>query len=209
MMNFDIKRQESNSRGHLILRALFGPIYIGIPYIVVWGIFSIALYFINLINFFRLLFTGKYSESAWSWNERMIRWQLRYSAVMGNLVDGYPAIGLNGSHPNVHFSVPYREDFPNWRVVIRGLWGASMLAPFVFISLVLAIAQSFVSFIAFWAILFTGQFPEGMFNFVVKVMRFTLRFNVWMTFLTEGYPQLNLQVGEKIVTDAENKNIKW
>ena len=50
------------------------------------------------------------------------------------------------------------------------------------------IAVSFVTFIAFWAILFTGKYPKGMFDFVVGYMRWQFRVNAYMNLLTDQYP---------------------
>lgn len=51
------------------------------------------------------------------------------------------------------------------------------------------IAAFFVIFISWWAILFTGKYPRGMFNFVVGYLRWQLRVNAyWMYLLTDKYP---------------------
>ena len=50
------------------------------------------------------------------------------------------------------------------------------------------IAVCVVSFIAFWAVLFTGRFPRGMFDFVVGYHRWNLRVSAYMGFLTDKYP---------------------
>jgi len=50
------------------------------------------------------------------------------------------------------------------------------------------IAASFITFIAFWAILFTGKYPKGMFDFVVGYMRWSFRVNAYMNLLTDQYP---------------------
>lgn len=50
------------------------------------------------------------------------------------------------------------------------------------------IAVCVVTFIAFWAILFTGKYPKRMFDFVVGYMRWGLRVSAYMNFLTDEYP---------------------
>ena len=50
------------------------------------------------------------------------------------------------------------------------------------------IAVSIVTFIAFWAILFTGKFPKGMFDFVVGYMRWSLNVSAYMGLLRDEYP---------------------
>ena len=50
------------------------------------------------------------------------------------------------------------------------------------------IAASVVLFIAFWAILFTGKFPRGMFDFVVGYYRWAWRVGVYLSLLRDEYP---------------------
>ena len=50
------------------------------------------------------------------------------------------------------------------------------------------IAVSIVTFIAFWAILFTGKFPRGMYDFVVGYLRWTNNVNAYLCLLRDEYP---------------------
>jgi hypothetical protein len=53
------------------------------------------------------------------------------------------------------------------------------------------IGAAFVSFIAWWAILFTGKFPVGMFDFLVWYYRWTSRVGLYMSFYSDDYPPFN------------------
>ena len=50
------------------------------------------------------------------------------------------------------------------------------------------IAACVVLFISWWAILFTGRFPKGMFDFVVGYFRWGSRVAAYMYLLTDEYP---------------------
>ena len=50
------------------------------------------------------------------------------------------------------------------------------------------IAVGVVTFIAFWAILFTGKFPKGMFDFVVGFYRWSNRVGAYLSLLRDEYP---------------------
>jgi hypothetical protein len=57
----------------------------------------------------------------------------------------------------------------------------------------LDIAAVVVVVVAWFAILFTGRYPEGMFNFVVGVMRWSLRVTAYAFLLvTDRYPPFSL-----------------
>ena len=51
-----------------------------------------------------------------------------------------------------------------------------------------------VLFIAFFAILFTGRYPRGMFDFVVGTVRWWMRVNAYSYLLmTDRYPPFSLE----------------
>ena len=46
---------------------------------------------------------------------------------------------------------------------------------------------------SFFAVLFTGRWPEGLRTFVVGYFRWTMRVYAYLYFLTDAYPPFNLQ----------------
>jgi len=50
------------------------------------------------------------------------------------------------------------------------------------------IAAIVVTFIAWFAILFTGRYPDAMYDFVAGYVRFTMRFTGYMYLITDEYP---------------------
>ena len=130
----------------------------------------------------------------------MSSWYRNRPRSVSNLTDIYPEFGLDGSNPEMDFDLPYQEQQSRGRLILRALFGGLMLIPHFIILYFLQIGVLFVGMIGFWAILFTGKYPEGMFNFVVKVMRWAVRVNCWSTFLTPDYPSFT---GE--VLEGENK----
>jgi hypothetical protein len=56
----------------------------------------------------------------------------------------------------------------------------------------LGIAAFFAAIVAFFAVLFTGHWPEGLQNFVVGVFRWSTRVAAYYTLLTDEYPPFSL-----------------
>src|SRR5262245_56988464 len=96
MMTVTIKHQEHFSRGALLLRTLFGWLYIAIPhffllfFVAIWG--GILMF----LSWFAVLFTGKYPKSFHAYAVGMIGWSTRVTASLYNLTDEYPAFGFKG-----------------------------------------------------------------------------------------------------------------
>ena len=56
----------------------------------------------------------------------------------------------------------------------------------------LGIASSAAAYIGYWAVLITGSYPRGLFNFVSGVQRWSYRMNAWLVGLADRYPPFSL-----------------
>jgi hypothetical protein len=65
--------------------------------------------------------------------------------------------------------------------------------PHYIVLLFLGLAAVFVVIISFFAVLFTGKWPEGFRTFVVGVQRWSLRVGAYVLFLRDEYPPFSLQ----------------
>ena len=50
------------------------------------------------------------------------------------------------------------------------------------------IATQFLGFLAFWAVLFTGEYPQSWFDFNVGTLRWATRVKIYMGNMTDEYP---------------------
>jgi hypothetical protein len=67
-----------------------------------------------------------------------------------------------------------------------------MLVPHIIVLMLLGLAMSVTTFIAWWAILITGKYPRGLFDFAVGVSRWNTRVGVYAALLTDTYPSFGL-----------------
>jgi hypothetical protein len=92
----------------------------------------------------------------------------------------------------VKFNVEYPEKLSRGKLILKTLFGVIYVGiPHGIVLGLYAVAASIVMFVAWWAILFTGKFPKGMFDFVVKYFRWALRVGAYMGFMTDVYPPFN------------------
>ena len=67
-----------------------------------------------------------------------------------------------------------------------------LLIPHGIVLYFLSIAAGVVSFIAWWAIMFTGSYPKGMYDFYVGYMRWSTRVSGYGSLLTDKFPPFTM-----------------
>ena len=118
---------------------------------------------------------------------RMKGYSLRHKIL--NLSDGYPSFGLNGSDEHTHFDMPYPESLSKGTLLLKAFFGIFYCAlPHMFILMFRNIATQFLIFLAWFSVLFTGGYPESWHNFNVGTLRWGLRVNLYLSYLTDDYP---------------------
>ncbi len=186
---FDIVHQDKYSRGELLLRTLFGQIYIMIPHGFLLFFMSIGSVVLGFIAWWAVLFTGKYPRSFFDYQVNLLKWNTRVSARILHLSDGYPAFGMEGTDDKTTVHVAYPEKLNQGLLILRLFFqGIYVYIPHGFCLFFRVIAMLFVVFIAWWAVLFTGQYPKGMHEFVVGTLRWSTRVNLYASFMTDKYP---------------------
>jgi hypothetical protein len=123
------------------------------------------------------------------WNLNLARFGTRVFAYVLLLMDEYPS---TDEEQAVHLDIPYPNaatDLQRGMPLIKWL----LAIPHAIILGFLWIAVTFVSIIAWFAILITGNYPRGLFDFVVGVLRWELRVVAYAALLTtDQYPPFSL-----------------
>jgi hypothetical protein len=189
MLTYDIKHQERYSRGELLLRSFFGFFYIIIPHAFLLFFFSFWGSILQFISFLVVLFTGEYPQSFFEYQVKLIRWNTRVNARYFNLADDYPSFGLDGEDNHVTVEVEYPERISRGLVLLRLFFGAFyVVIPHGFILIFRTIWAQILGFLAWWVVLFTGEFPKSWHEFIVGTLRWGVRVNLYMSYMTDEYP---------------------
>ena len=136
-----------------------------------------------------ILFRKKYPKWWFDWNLAMTKFGMRVGAYISLLDDVYPS---TDEEQSVHVKINY----PNAEKELgRGMplikWFLAI--PHYIILCFLGIAAVFCIIIAWFAILFTGRYPAGLFDFVVGVFRWCLRVDAYALMMTtDKYPPFSL-----------------
>ena len=137
-----------------------------------------------------ILFRKKYPKWWFDWNLALTRFSYRVAAYFLLLRDEYPS---TDEEQAVHLDMVYpdaeRDLGRGWPLI---KWFLAI--PHYIVLFFLAIGVVVVWIIAWFAILFTGKYPKGLFDYVVGVGRWSLRVSAYAVLLiTDKYPAFSLE----------------
>jgi Domain of unknown function (DUF4389) len=183
---FDVEYPERLSRWKIFLKWLFA-----IPHFIIVALLQTVAGVLVFIAFFAILFTKKWPRGLFDFMLLIQRWTANVIVYAVTLQrDEYPPFTGEASQYPVELEVDYDENLSRWMIFVKWL----LVIPHMIVLLFLIIAAYVVIFIAFFAILFTGRYPRGMFDFVTGVGRWTYRVNAYAQWLvTDRYPPFSLK----------------
>jgi hypothetical protein len=135
-----------------------------------------------------IVFRQKYPRWWFDWNLQLLRFSARVSAYLALLDDHYPS---TDEEQAVHLEFPYPDarQLNQWLPLVKWL----LAIPHYIVLFFLGIAAIVAIIVAWFAILFTGRYPRGLFDFVVGVMRWSNRVTGYaFTLVTDEYPPFSL-----------------
>jgi Domain of unknown function (DUF4389) len=136
-----------------------------------------------------ILFRQKYPRWWFDFNLELQRFANRVYVYFALLTDVYPS---TDEHQSVHLDYRYpdaQRDLNRWLPLVKWL----LAIPHYVVLFFLGIGAFFVVIAAWFAILFTGRYPRGMFDYVVGVHRWANRVTGYgFTLVTDRYPPFRL-----------------
>lgn len=136
-----------------------------------------------------IVFRQKYPRWWFDFNRELLRFSNRVVAYLALLRDEYPS---TDEEQSVHLDVAYpdaRQDLNRWAPLYKWLLAIPHYIALFFLTFAAVVAV----LIAWFAILFTGRYPRGLFDFVVGVLRWQDRVIAYAFMLvTDTYPPFRL-----------------
>jgi len=136
-----------------------------------------------------LVFRGKYPRWWYDFNVELLRFHNRVGVYVALMDDRYPS---TDEEQSVRLDVPY----PDVARLNRGLPLVKWLLaiPHYIVLAFLTLGALVAIVIAWFAVLFTGRFPRGLFNYLVGVGRWSNRVTAYAFILvTDEYPPFSLK----------------
>jgi hypothetical protein len=168
-------------------------IFTAIPILIVSATVAGGSYAAGGVLFFgpllMIVFRQKYPRWWFDWNRELLRFQSRVGVYVALMDDRYPS---TDERQAVHLDFDYpdaAQELNRWLPLVKWL----LAIPHYVVLLLLYLAAVVAILIAWFAILFTGRYPRGLFDFLVGVGRWHNRV-VGYAFLlvTDEYPPFRL-----------------
>jgi hypothetical protein len=164
-----------------------------IPHIIVLYVLQLVYGILALVSFFTVLFTKRIPDGILGVQAMIDRYYWRVTTFHSFMRDEYPPFSFNTTQADdgvdpARSSIEDPGEMNRWLPLIKWL----LVIPHLIVLIVLFVAVAIVWIIAFFAVLFTGRYPEGLRAFIIGVSRWYLRVTAYTSFRTDVYPPFRL-----------------
>ena len=168
--------------------------FLAIPHLVILYLLGIAMNVIWIISFFTVLFTKQIPDGLFNFQVFVLRYQNRVNTYIAFMREPYPAFDFTITRDDpatdpLFLTIDRPDEVNRWLPLIKWL----LAIPAYIVLLVYAIGVFFAMIGAFFIVLFTGKFPLGIRDYVVKVGRYGTRIQAYAMFLRDEYPGFALR----------------
>jgi hypothetical protein len=170
---------------------------LAIPQLLIAGTLSIVRGALTLIAFFTVVFTRQIPRPIFDAIAMTFRYEWRATSYALFLHEDYPPFDFqpnaddDGLDPHTVVTFTYPEQMSRWQPLVKWL----LAVPHYLVLVALGIAAMVVVIAGFFAVLITGEYPQGLRDFLVGVYRYNVRVQGYAGLLTDQYPPFSLHAG--------------
>jgi Domain of unknown function (DUF4389) len=167
--------------------------FVQIPWLIVVGLYGIAAYVAVFIAWFAIVFTGRYPEGLYNFNAGFLRASARVNGFAYLLTDEYPPFGGEEA-PEYPIRVgvpPALDQYNRLKTGLRIIYGI----PVYLLALVQSLILGVCALIGWFAIVFTGKLPGGLFDPMRSATAYLTRAGAYFLLMTEDWPPFSLEEG--------------
>ena len=152
------------------------------------GLLGAVAYFLAIVSWFTIVLTGTHIVGIRQFTTFFLRWRVRAIAYLMLLEDAYPPFG-DDQYPAAADVVDPAG--PRDRVTVG--FRLILAIPHFIVLFFLMIAWCITTIVAWFAILFIGAYPAGLYDFGVGSMRWLIRVQAYLLLLIDDYPPFSLE----------------
>jgi hypothetical protein len=166
-----------------------------IPHLIVSSILNSLAQICMVISWFAILFTGKMPEGLANVIVMAQRYWLRTGAFYFGLTEQYPPFEFEVQQADPgNYAIRYDANVElEGRNRVTVFFRMFMMIPIMIFVYLVMIGVGIVAMVAWFAVLFTGTYPVGMRDFVIKGFRLGARMGAYTGLLTDQYPPFALE----------------
>jgi hypothetical protein len=167
---------------------------LAIPHLLIASALRSLRQVLTLISLFTVLFTEQIPRPLFDAIVMTYRYEWRAMSYAFFMHEDYPPFDFDlsseddGVEPHTSLRLSYPEHLDRWKPLYK--WFLAI--PHLFVLAGLAIVAVLGIIGGFFAVLFTGAYPEGIRDFLVSSYRYALRVEAYVGFLTDSYPPFSL-----------------
>jgi len=151
------------------------------------GLLGAVAYFLAIVSWFTIVLTGTHIVGIRQFTTFFMRWRVRALAYLMLLEDAYPPFGDAPYPASIDIVDPVG---PRDRVTV--FFRIFLAIPHFIVLIFVMLAWAVTTIIAWFAILFTGTYPLGLYEFGVGALRWLLRVQAYLLLLVDDYPPFSL-----------------
>ena len=166
---------------------------VSIPWLIVAGLYGFVASIAVIVAWFALVFTARYPEGLYNFVAGYVRMISRVNAFHYLATDEWPPFNgdENPSYPVRVGIPPPKPEYSRAKAGFRLIIGI----PVMLLAFVQSLIAQVIALIGWFAILFTGELSEGLFEPLRSALAYNARASAYFGLLTEDYPPFSLEQG--------------
>ena len=150
------------------------------------GLLGAVAALLAIVSWFTIVIAGAHIVGIRQFTAFYLRWRVRATSYLMLLEDAYPPFG------DAPYSASIAIADPPTRRRLTVLVRLILAIPHVFVVAFLLLAWGVTTIVAWFSILFTATYPQGLYEFGVGVLRWRLRVEAYLLLMVDEYPPFAL-----------------
>ena len=150
------------------------------------GLLGAVAAVLAIISWFTIVIAGTHIVGIRQFTAFYLRWRVRATSYLMLLEDAYPPFGDAPYPASIEITDPPRRS--RLTVLLRLI----LAIPHLFVLAFVLIAWGLTTIVAWFMILITGTYPQGLYEFGVGVLRWRMRVEAYLLLMVDEYPPFSL-----------------